>query len=63
MEFEESDVETILSLLLNTTPNEESLPISVIVAVILSCGIAACLMAACVVLILTCVYSRKKYLR
>ena len=65
MEFEESDVETILSLLLNTTPNEGSLPVSVIVAVILSCGIAACLMAACVYisLILTCIYGRTKYLR
>ena len=63
MEFEESDVETILSLLLDTTPNEGSLPITLIVAVILSCGIAACLMAACVSLILTCVYNRTKYLR
>ena len=58
------DLETILRLLLDTTPgptsNEGSLPISVIIAVILSCVIAACLMATCLVLILACVCSRGK---
>ena len=57
------DVETILRLLLNTTRNEGSLPISVIVAVILSCVIVTCLMAISVVVILTCVYNRTKCLR
>ena len=57
------DVETILMLLLNTTHYEGSLPISVIVAVILSCIIIACLIAISVVFILACIYNRTKYLR
>ena len=57
------DVEALLRLLLNTTRNEGSLPISAIVAVILSCVIVTCLMAICVVLILACVCSKTKYLR
>ena len=57
------DVEALLRLLLNITHYKGSLPISVIVAVILSCVIVTCLMAISVVLILACVCSKTKYPR